>query len=173
MSAQFVQHSGMRFGPFDPESFWDLELEPLWLAMKSDGVKMCEFVCRTTAVPGSIVFIEAKKTAPHPGGEEPFREYASSVREKFTNGFHLFWSVIIGRHGKKRDAIPLASSTNATEDLKFRFYLVVKESKPEWLAAVQDGIRLQFTGLRKTWALEGDLFFVISEVMAKQKGLVA
>ena len=164
-----ISESGMKFGPYEEMDIINWEKSSLY---KSFGVKLksVEFICLDKK--DAFCLLEAKTTAPNPQGpkgQKGFEEYIGEISEKLIHTFDLFISSLLGRYVDKEKEIPAKFLKQDLGKIKVKFLLVVKESKPEWLRPLNDGLNKDLLRYKKTWDIKAA---VLNEEMALSKNII-
>ena len=113
-----------------------------------------------------LCFVEAKQSSPQTVNEERFNEFIGEITDKFTHSFELWMSIVSKR--RKAEISPKIGSPKI-EGLKFKFILVIKGHKEEWLVPITRAMRKAMMPYIKIW--ESDVI-VLNEDGAKKWHLI-
>lgn len=168
--SDFIEESGLRFGPFEMERLWHVEKSPLMGRLSSRGVKMVEFLW---ARPGErnapqLWIVEAKTSAPAPGGKER-EDFANAILEKASNAVMLWLAVSAGRHGE--NILPEGMRSLDLANTTIRLVLVVTSHKKEWMPELQDSMRKKLKPLAMVLRARDDDVVVLNAALAAKHGL--
>jgi len=147
-----IPESGMRFGPFPPESFFRIDGSAL-----HNGIEKCCKVVDIVVVRewsgrgASLLLIEAKSTSPGPSsvpsvasaerGSESPDEQVDAYREKVAGSLHQLAALALGRHGVSHPDVPDQFREPAIMRLPLRFVLVIKKMPSHIDASLQDRVK--------------------------------
>ena len=163
-----IRESEMNFGPFDEKDVFYIEQSTLYKEL-GENVKIAEFVFKKR---GSIVFVEAKASAPNPNGDIPedFSTYIQKISQKLNNTFTLLLSakLRIAKDSEKKtdNFIQLEEISN----MKIAFRLVIREAQKEHLRPIQDALQKELLSQSKIWNIEVK---VINADIARQYKIIS
>lgn len=184
--------SGVKFGPFDSDLYYDIENSKDIRFSRSMALKSVECV----AIKGnSLLFIEAKKTAPKkldakasiellsemikPEVREEYEKllhslsiaptYVADVCEKFLMSLCLVLSIAEGRIPSD-DMCSSMKEAIRNPSIRPVFVLVITWSKKGWAQDVQDAFNMALRKFEKTNRAK---VIVLTAAQAKTKGLVS
>jgi hypothetical protein len=157
--------SDMNFGPFKKEYFLHLEKIQVYEKIQS-STKMAEFalICPKDKKV-QIWIVEAKKSSPKPLSEDKFSNFISEIKEKLLNGFSLTFAMRVGRHNCDNLPIEFKNFDPSTSD--FRFILILKGHREDWLPPLRDALKNTLTAHLKTWAINPNNVLVLNENLAR------
>lgn len=163
-----ITESEMNFGPFDENDVCYIEKSKLYQKL-GENVKIAEFIFKKR---NSIVFVEAKKTAPNPNGESPenFPDYISKISQKLNNTFNLFLSAKLNIAEDIKEEVKNFISLDEISSRKISFRLVIKDAEKGNLRPIQDALQKELLAQSKIWKIEVK---VINEEIAKKYNLVS
>lgn len=99
-------------------------------------------------------------------------DYSTDIYEKFSNGFMVLVSMYEGRTTiKPHDISPLFGEMT-TKMMDFRFFLVLSQTKREWLEPLKRYLSPQFNALAKIWNLDPNFFQILDEDLARTHKLL-
>lgn len=174
MTTETIIESGMRFGPFAQGTCLYVEKSRCYEAIQQD-VQMAEFLL-LRALPDKIPVIwivEAKSSSPRPGTAPNFDQFIDDIRAKLTNGFLLGASMLLRRHDEAADELPEGFKGLDLRTLDFRFVLVIKGHKDEWLMPLASALSLALKPVIKAWAIDPHSVIVLNDEMARRRGLIS
>lgn len=154
-----------------------LQVEKNSYLQKAQGVMACEFISWNND-DNVVCLVEAKTSSPKPNnGNADYKKrlpyFTECVRDKFVNSFQTFVAAKVGRFAE-----PNQVELNATAqslDLsttKFKFYLVIKNHKLDWLAPVNDLLQQKMHPFLTCWNIRSTAVKVLNEDLARSFGLV-
>lgn len=165
-----IEESGMLFR-FEDDMIFKIENSELHKSA-GDGIKSVEFVVEFKN--NEIYFVEAKSSSPKPikknkekNEKDEFEEFIEKISEKFIHSFDLYLSAIL----KINENLELSNKfkENDYSKVKFKFILIIKGHKREWLLAIRDSLEFKLKYHRKIWKTT---CIVMNEEVAIEKGLV-
>lgn len=164
---QILEESGMRI-PYEADACYIIEKSSL--VAKLQGVKIVEFV--QAEGKKKVKMLEAKTTAPSQNNMVDYNDYLREIREKFQNSI----SILNAAKMKRRDAI-YNELPQPLKDLDYKsaiywLYLVIKESKDDWIVNLSADLHRQLHPFLKCWNIPDSNFLVLNESMAKEIGIV-
>ena len=164
-----IRESAMEFN-CSPENVFHIEKSETYLGLKN--VKTVEFLLMRKE--GTVWFIEAKTTAPNPESSDgtPFNKFVNEIYRKMENSFLLFHALSIGRHENGLSEMPEQFSSLDLKNADYKFVLVIKTHKKEWLNSLQDKFRQTFYAVGKTWNIKMPMFIAMNEEIARKHSLV-
>jgi|BioPla2DNA2_1021312.scaffolds.fasta_scaffold10131_2 hypothetical protein len=132
-----------------------------------EGIKTVEFL--VTLKEDEICFIEAKSSSPRPTPEnkEKFDTFINEISDKFLHSFNMYLSAILKRN--HYDEIPSALIDINKEKAAFKYILIIKGHKIEWLQPLKDAIYKKLLHQNKIWK---NSVILMNEEIAKQYKLV-
>lgn len=147
-----IDESGMNFGPFDKRDVFYIEKSLLYKNV-GENVKIAEFIFKKN---DSIIFLEAKKTAPNPSGVEPqkFPEYIGEISEKLTNTFNLLLSAKLRITNDSTKEVENFIQLEEVSNKRLAFRLVIKEAEISHLRPIQDALQKELIAQSKIWKIE-------------------
>lgn len=173
MTTQAIIESGMTFGPYPAGQCFYTEKSQCYERVQ-EGVQMAEFLLLRQQRAGPTLWVvEAKASSPRPGTQPHFSEFIEEIRSKLTNGFLLGVAMRLGRHPTGLTELPGPFKKLDLGSASFRFVLVIKGHKNEWLPPLQEALSLVFKPLVKSWSLPPIAVMVLNEIGAQQNGLIA
>ena len=99
---------------------------------------------------------------------ERFDEFIGEITEKFIHSFNLYYSGIMRRNTGYYEISNKFFDINNSE-VKFKFILVIKNHKIEWLAPLSEALKRQLIVHNTIWKSE---VIVINEDMAREYKLI-
>lgn len=161
-----IRESGMDFGPFNENDIFEIEKSSLMSSMKSK-IKSAEFILNKNSY---LWIIEAKSSSPRPDNKENFDNFIEEIHEKFANTFLIFNAAKIGRHDASE--FPSSFKNINIKEVQYKFFLVIRGHKEEWLYPLQDAMQLVMYRLVKACNIARPAIFVINDTIAREKGLI-
>jgi len=155
----------MDFGKYYSKQVFEIEKSKIYKSLQ-EGLKIGEFVVYKNE---TLFVIEAKKSAPNPGGEIGFSKFIEDVSEKLINTLHLTVSLAINRHQDSTEEVCSQIRESTIAGCRIVLCLVIKGHKKEWLMTVQNGLRTILKKDIKIWGLD---IFAINEDKARDMELV-
>ncbi len=116
--------------------------------------------------------LEAKTSAPHPENIEDFDKYIREIQEKFQNSISLINAAWLKRRKDIHHEMPQPLQDVDFKSNSYFLYLVLKESKDDWIVNLTLVFRQQLHPFLKCWNIPDENFFVLSEKMAREKNIV-
>ena len=162
-----ISESGMVFGEYAEENGFQIEKSKLHDKI-GNGIKVVEFILINE--PNKLNFIEAKASSPQPREDnmERFDEFIGEITDKFIHSFNLYYSGIMKRNNGYDEISNKFFDINNSE-VKFKFILVIKNHKKEWLAPLSEALKRQLIVHNTIWKSE---VIVINEDMAREYKLI-
>lgn len=164
---KILEESGMRI-PYEEDACYMIEKSPV--VTKLQGVKIVEFV--EAHGNRKIVLLEAKTTAPCQDKHGDYSVYMTEIREKFQNSISLLNAAKLKRRPKIYDELPQPLKEVDYKDAHYLLYLVIKQSKDDWIVNLNSDLRRQLHPFLKCWNIPDRNFKVVNEGMARSIGLV-
>lgn len=181
MTTQPIIESEMTFGPYQEGHCFHIEKSKCYEQIQ-EGVQMAEFLLlRKNGNTASAVWVlEAKSSSPQQETEadpkskfkSAFDEFIEGIRVKLTNAFLLIIAARLGRQPSAKDELPEPFKTLVLAHTDFKFVLVIRAHKEEWLPPLQDALKLAFRPIIKTWGLPATSVAVLNDDLAKIHGLI-
>lgn len=178
MTNQTIIESGMKFGPYPAGKCFYVEKSQCYDKLQ-DGVKMAEFLLLKPQQQGLAVWIvEAKTSGPNPNPDPDsntasnFLMYIEEICDKFSNAFLLAIATRLGRHPNANDELPDDFKNLDLQSTGFRFVLVIKNHRADWLEPVKRELVRALKKIVKTWSLHPDPIVVLNQELAKEHGLI-
>ena len=142
-----VVESNMIF-EFEEKHIFQIENSNLHSSL-GDGIKTVEFV--VSVKPDEILFVEAKSSSPQPKAEnkERFDEFIDEISDKFIHSFNMYLTSVLKRN--LVDKIPDKLLNIELETAKFKFILIIKGHKIEWLQPLKDAFDRIMIDYNKIW----------------------
>ena len=164
---KILEESGMRI-PYEEESSYLIEKSPL--VTKLQGVKIVEFLQAQGT--RKIVMLEAKTTAPCQDKHDDYSIYMTDIREKFQNSITLLNAAKLKRRANIYEELPQALKDVNYKDARYCLYLIIKQSKEDWIVNLSSDLRRQLHPFLKCWNIPDANFVVVNEGTARSMGLV-
>lgn len=164
---QILNESNMQI-PYWDDKCYMIEKSPS--VARLNGVKIVEFIqiCKKDA----IMFLEAKKSAPHPNNKDNYNDYIQDIREKFQNSISLLNAAKMKRREDIFLELPQSLKDLDYKAMHYWLYLVIKDAKDDWIPNLSNDLRKQLHPFLKSWNIPDDKFIVANEGMAKVIGIV-
>lgn len=142
-----IEESKMLF-EFEKERVFRIENSKLQKSI-GEGIKTVEFL--VTLKEDEIYFVEAKSSSPQPTPEnkEKFDTFINEISDKFLHSFNMYLSAILKRN--HYDEIPTTLIDINKEKVEFKFILIIKGHKIEWLQPLKDAIYKKLLHQNKIW----------------------
>ena len=169
-----ITESDMQFGPFAESDILQIETCNSYQKIQQ-GVAIAEFVLSrpTSKSPCMLWVVEAKSSSPRPSTQPAFDEFIHDICEKFINSMHLFLAGVLGRNTDMQDEMPSGMHHITAANADFRFILVIKGHKEDWLQPLQDALKLHLKPLVKTWKLNPSCVVVLNDATARDQHLIS
>lgn len=161
-----IRESGMAFGPYDERDIFEIEKSGLIRSIQP-GVKSAEFVLIKN---GYLWIVEVKSSSPKPGNQEKFDSFIEEIHEKFANTFLVVNAAKIGRHNASE--FPSSFGSMDIKKAQYKFFLVIKGHRTEWLPPLQDALQMVMNRLVKACNIAMPAVFVMNDTLAREKGLI-
>ncbi len=181
MTSQAIIESEMTFGPYPDGHCFYIEKSKCYEEIQ-EGVQMAEFLLlrKNGNAASAIWVIEAKSSSPRQSTESDakskfksaFDEFIEGIRVKLTNAFLLMVAARLGRQATAKEELPEPFKTLDLADTDFKFVLVIRAHKKDWLPPLQDALKLAFVPVIKTWGLPATSVAVLNDDLAKIHGLI-
>ncbi len=181
MTTQPIIESQMTFGPYQEGHCFYIEKSKCYKQVQ-EGVQMAEFLLlkKNGNAASAVWVIEAKSSSPHQLSEakpnskfkSAFDEFIEDIRIKQTNAFLLIVAARLGRQPNAKAELPEPFKTLDLAHTDFKFVLVIRAHKVEWLPPLQDALKLAFKPVIKTWGLPATSVAVLNDDLAKIHGLI-
>ena len=173
MDKIIIKESDMNFGPYDKDDLFQIEKSNVYTKeLANNKVSVTEFILLCVK---KLLFVEAKKTTPNFANcsesqekLKKYQDYVYSIRDKFIHSVSAYMSMRLGR----TDGSELSEKL-IKQDLKsisIVLVLVVKDSYHSSLIHYKEKLDSILKPEKCIWKIKDVL--VISEAMAKKKGLV-
>ncbi|MEI8080061.1 MAG: hypothetical protein WCH61_10590 [bacterium] len=121
-----------------------------------------------------VLLVEAKQSSPKPDNQPDFRDFMTDIREKMTNALSLFMGARLGRYGAlAKSELPSDLAIVDLAQSQFRFVLIIKGHKAEWLGPLQEELNLELRGLAGAFAIQAPFVAVMNDIMAREHKLIA
>ncbi|SFB08031.1 hypothetical protein [Clostridium frigidicarnis] len=162
-----VNESNMTFGDFQDDKIFQVEKSKLHNKI-GNGIKVVEFILLNDK--NQLSFIEAKSSSPRPVKENTirFNEYIDEIYEKFIHSFNLYYSAVLNRnndYGEIHDNFFQLDNSK----VKFRFILVIKGHRIEWLMPLSDALKEKLSYHNTIWKSD---VIVMNDKIAAEYNLV-
>ncbi len=97
------------------------------------------------------MFVEVKSSSPQPTVEnkEKFDKYINEISQKFSHSFNMYLSAILKRNCF--DELPKSLIHIESNKAVFKFILIIKGHKIEWLQPLKDAIYKNLLYHNKIW----------------------
>lgn len=160
-----VVESNMIF-EFEEKHIFQIENSNLHSSL-GDGIKTVEFV--VSVKPDEILFVEAKSSSPQPKAEnkERFDEFIDEISDKFIHSFNMYLTSVLKRN--LVDKIPDKILNIELETAKFKFILIIKGHKIEWLQPLKDAFDRIMIDYNKIWKSS---VIIMNDEIAKEFKLI-
>lgn len=164
----------MHFGPFSPGRCFRIEECDAYTKIQGRGVKVVEFIWLREGPEEQPVLwvVEAKSSAPKPGNKQDFPGFIAAFREKCVNAMSMVVSACLHRNQSAANELPGPFRTLDLSVTDFRFILVVKGHKPEWLVSLQEALVRELSATLATWGLSPPGVIVLNDDLAQCQGLI-
>ena len=162
-----INESGMTFGPFSEDDFFDIE-KILHKNPIGKGVCKVEFVVLTnnSKVNYSVVFVEAKSSIPR-----EFNKFFENIYIKMIHSITVWFTIVCGRHSQFNDYLPKNFNDLKCVRLPIKLILVIPSAPDEALSPLTDKFRQYFIIEKKIWAINYENIRVVNRSRATQLGL--
>lgn len=181
MTTEAIIESEMTFGPYPEGHCFYIEKSRCY-NQRQNGVQMAEFLLlrNNEDAASAIWVIEAKSSSPRRASDakpdskfkSAFDEFVEDIRVKLTNAFLLTVATRLDRHPNAKEELPTPFKVLNLSQTNFKFVLVIRGHKEEWLPPLQDALTLAFKPVIKTWGLPATSVAVLNDDLAKINGLI-
>ena len=163
-----ITESEMNFGPFDENDVLYIEKTVLYKKL-GENVKIAEFIFKKN---NSIVFVEAKSSAPNPGGDsaDDFVTYIEKISQKLNNAFSLLLSAKLNIVNDSKQETEKFIQLEEIANKKIAFRLVIRNTRKEYLRPIQDALQKKLLAQSKIFNIDVK---VINDEIAKQYKLIS
>lgn len=163
----------MSFGPYPNQDCFYIEKSQTYLKIQN-GVQMAEFLLmRDRGGDSPMVWVvEAKSSSPRPETAHDFDGFIADIKEKFINGLTLGIAAILQRHSTYEE-LPVPFKELDLSRSSFRFVLVIRGHRDDWLSPIQDALHNALRATIRTWGLPAPSVVVLNDELARQHGLIA
>lgn len=158
-----ITESKMTFGPFKDENVFYIEKSRIY--QENKFFKIAEFFLVTTNS-NDVKIIEAKSSSPKPENAESFDSFLSEISEKLSNSLSFWISLKLKRHSNGFDEMPASFQKVDLSNASFKFILVIKGHKEEWLPPIKDALAQKLKVFCKIWNLKPDPVVVLNHEWA-------
>jgi len=153
---------------YEEKSCYMIEKSPIIACL--NGVKIVEFV--QSEGKKRIKMVEAKASAPIPTNADDYNEYISEICEKFQNSISVINAARLKRRENIFNELPGPLQSVDYKMTLYWLYLIIKKSKEDWVVNLSADLRRQLHPFLKCWNIPDANFEVLTEDMARKKGLV-
>ena len=164
-----ITESNMNFGDFEEDKVFQIENSKLYKNV-GNGIKVVEFILLSKE--NELSFIEAKSSSPRPTENSSIRftEFINEISEKFIHSFNLYYSAILRRVTDDEGAeINSRFKKLDNGEIKFKFILVIKGHKVEWLMPLSDALKKNLAYHNTIWKSQ---VVVLNDEQAKEYRLI-
>lgn len=163
-----ITESGMDFC-CKHDNFFHIEKNSVYAKLKD--VKIVEFLLLKK--PLDLWLVEAKSSAPNPQNKTDLDEYAEEIFNKMTCSLAFYLSLSLGRFDVGPQCMPLNFQQLDLAKVNFKFVLIVRRQKTEWIKDLQDKLSPMFTKVSRSYNIHLPSFVVINAKIAKDKGIIS
>lgn len=162
-----INESNMIFGDFEENKVFQIEKSTLQ-QKAGNGIKVVEFILISNE--NELSFIEAKSSSPRPVKDNyvRFNEFIKEISDKFIHSFNLYYSAIMKRNINYTEINNRFFELD-NKKLKFKFILVIKGHKTEWLMPLSDALKEKLSYHNTIWKSQ---VIVMNDVLAEQYNLI-
>ena len=164
---QILNESGMQI-PYETAACYMIEKSTL--VAKLQGVKIVEFV--QAEGKKRVKLLEAKTSAPSQHNTVNYNDYLREIREKFQNSILILNAAKMKRRENIYYELPQSLKDLDYKSANYWLYLVIKNSKDDWIVNLSDDLHIQLHPFLKCWNIPDSNFLVLNEVTAKKIGVV-
>ena len=171
--SEVIEESGMKFGPYPEGHCFYIEKSGLYQQMQQN-VKIAEFLLLrlNRDRPPCVLVVEAKSSSPQASTQPRFDEYIDEIKEKLVNAFSLGLAACLRRHAEAEQILSKQFKNLDLGIASFRFILVIKGHKAEWLPPLNDALKNVLHSTLQTWSLKPASVAVMNEEMARTHHLI-
>ena len=172
-----IKESGMLFGPFPKENVFPIEKSEIYGSVQT-GFKTVEFLfLQKRRDDNVLLMVEAKSSSPNPNNPDSqirFGEFIGEIKEKFVHSLLFFLGIKLERFKDFTEKDwPGAFQSVDLSDLRFRFVLVVRDHRLDWLPMLQDCLRQEMYPIAKAFRITAtDCVAVYNKDVAMKKRLI-
>ncbi|AQS05036.1 hypothetical protein [Clostridium beijerinckii] len=165
-----ISESGMIFGVYEDDRVFRIEISKLHDKI-GNRIKVVEFILMRKQ--NELDFIEAKSSSPKPIQDseekvEKFNKYIEEITDKFIHSFNLYYSAILGKNNHYNEiSSKFLDLDNSI--LNFKFILVIKNHKEEWLVPILNALKRNLAYHNTIWKSD---VIVVNEEIAKKYNLI-
>lgn len=165
----WVEESGVRFGPFDDMSIYQIERSDA-VCNLGDCIKKTEFILlmETDAAIRKIVFLEAKSSIPR-DTDAFFQE----IRYKMVHSLTVWLLAAMGKHIDIADELPVAFKDPTLVNEHINLVLVIPTIPDHHLSVTTDKFRAAMMGDLRAWGITPEHVRVLNHARATAFGLIA
>lgn len=165
-----IEESGMIF-PVEEDNTFLIEKSD-WIN-KIKGFDKVEFV-EFKQQYNSLRFVEAKTTNPKSSNKDHFDRYIHEIQNKFQNSVSILFSSLSKRKGLDVvfNELPTGIQSVNYKNVECGLWLVVKDSKPEWLIPVLASLKKELKPMLKCWNIPDSNVKVVNEAVARTMKLI-
>lgn len=162
-----INESGMIFGEFEDNKVFQIEKSRLQQKV-GNGIKVVEFIFISNE--NELSFVEAKSSSPRPVKDNiiRFNEFIDEISDKFIHSFNLYYSAIMKRNENYTEIDTSFFELDNTK-IKFKFILVIRGHKIEWLMPLSDALKEKLSYHNTIWKSQ---VVVMNDMLAKQYNLI-
>jgi len=172
MKRQPIIESGMSFGPYPEGHCFHIEESKTYKKIQK-GLQMAEFMLlRIKNGKPAVWVVEAKSSTPRPETQPNFDDFIAEIREKLVNAFSLTISACLKRQPGADDELPEPFKILDLSSVDFKFVLVIKGHKDDWLAPIKEQLEKVLKSTIKTWRLSPTSVVVLNDNLARKHGLI-
>jgi hypothetical protein len=170
MKTKTVTESGMEFGPYPEDDFFNIETSETYKKV-GENIKIAEFLLIRDRIKPKVWIVEAKSSSPQPQNKQDFDEFIEEIRDKLNNALSLGIATCLHRHATYTE---LPSSFQKIDLKKAEFYLilVIKGHQEQWLPPLKDALNKALIPTVKKWNLPPTSVIVLNDDMARSQKLI-
>lgn len=131
-----------------------------------------EFEASAEVFASFINFIKSRGPKLFPLLPSDVDTYFSELREKMSNALTLFFATRFGRHPAQEQEWPEPFRQLQLNIVDVRFFLVIKTATDSWLPPLNEKLKKVMRPVIGTWGLGPTSVEVLTEELARQKGLI-
>lgn len=160
-----IEESGMVF-EFEEDVIFQIEKSELHLNL-GEGIKTVEFIVSLKA--DELLFVEAKSSSPQPTAvnKENFDVFIREISDKFLHSYNMYLSAVLKRNPFDKISEKLLGIE--LDRAMFKFILIIKGHKIEWLPPLKDAFTKELIAHNKIW---NSKVIMMNEEIAKEYNLV-
>jgi hypothetical protein len=170
MKTKTVTESGMEFGPYPEDDFFNIETSETYKKV-GENIKIAEFLLIRDRIKSKVWIVEAKSSSPQPQNKQNFDEFIEEIRGKLNNALNLGIATCLQRHVTYTE-LPSSFKTLDLKKAEFYLILVINGHQEKWLPPLQEALNKALIPTVKKWNLPPTSVIVLNDNMARSRKLI-